>query len=624
MCGFLGIFYPDRSVDISVQDLHRSKDLLFHRGPDQQDVFCEKGIGLVHTRLSLLDLSERSRQPFWDPGRRYALVYNGEIYNFKQLRAELEREGIVFRTTSDTEVLLELLIHCGVERTLARIEGMYAFAFYDRHAHTLTLARDRFGIKPLYICHPGNGTCLFSSAIPAMRPWVNFEPDLLSIMAYVQSFPGPYMGHTFYKSIRIVEPGSVIKVAADGTVSSHRHLQIGDMWDAAQVEELSRLSPRQVVDRTEQRLVESVSTQLVADAPVGVFCSGGVDSSTIMAMAARINGNMTVFHANVAGPLSEYEAARTLADGLKLDFRSVDVNDSDYIDAMCDVMEHYGHPFAQHLNSTPFLAVSRLVRSSGVKAVLSGEGADECYHGYSEMIANPGEPQWYVPRRLHKYMTTLQWLLGKRVAAYTGDPRKDLANHYERNLESEDTYRVLCRQGGTARPPDLLSPNWLGYHLRSLLHRNDCLGMAASIEARFPFLHTAVVRDAVNMPYSNKVRFSLRARGNSSHYLICDKWVLRQVARRYIPPSLAYRPKKGFAVDIWQRMEIPLTFFQKSHVCDLLELSERQMAYLFDHSKPFMRTKLLQLEVWADVCLYGRSKEKMLSRLRDQIAIRPL
>ena len=211
--------------------------------------FQRRASRLVHTRLSLLDLSERSRQPFWDDQGRYALAYNGEIYNFKELRAQLERQNVTFRTTSDTEVLLQMLIHRGFDQTLAVVEGMYAFAFYDRHTHTLTLARDRFGIKPLYVCHH-NGAFLFSSSIAAFRPWLTFEPDLLSIVDYLQGSGGPHAGHSFYKGIHIVEPGAVIAVSADGTVSSRYHFRLGDLWDADLAEELAGLSPRQVVDRT--------------------------------------------------------------------------------------------------------------------------------------------------------------------------------------------------------------------------------------------------------------------------------------------------------------------------------------------------------------------------------------
>lgn len=199
MCGIFGILWHKHD---SIPDKHCLKEtarLLHHRGPDNSGIFADAGIGLVHTRLSLLDLNPRSNQPFWDKQGRYCLVYNGEIYNFKNLRTELELSGIQFRTTSDTEVLLELLITRGVEYTLQNIEGMFAFAFYDKIEKTLLIARDRFGIKPLFI-YDEEDAFIFSSEIEAMRPWVKFEPDIPSIFSFLFGFAGPTKGHSFFKN----------------------------------------------------------------------------------------------------------------------------------------------------------------------------------------------------------------------------------------------------------------------------------------------------------------------------------------------------------------------------------------------------------------------------------------
>ena len=180
-----------------------------HRGPDHYGIFADEGIGLVNTRLSLMDLTPRSNQPFWDRQRRYALIYNGEIYNYRELQSELEEQGVEFRTTSDTEVLLECLIHYGAEATLPRLEGMFAFALYDTREQVLVLARDRFGIKPLYV-YDGHDAFLFASEVRAIRPWMTFEPDILSISSYLQGFGEPSKGYSFYKDIRSIPPGTLI------------------------------------------------------------------------------------------------------------------------------------------------------------------------------------------------------------------------------------------------------------------------------------------------------------------------------------------------------------------------------------------------------------------------------
>jgi len=332
---------------------------MHHRGPDHQATYVSEGIGLAHTRLSLLDLHPRSNQPFWDRRGRYCLVYNGEIYNYRELRSELEEQGIEFKTTSDTEVLLECLIHHDVKATLPRLEGMFAFALYDSHERLLTVARDRFGIKPLYV-YDQQDSFIFASEIPAMRPWIRFEADLLSISSYLQGpadQQGPAKGFSFFKHIKIVAPGTLITVQRGGQARYTRFFSLGDFWDAGEVERLKQQKPSQVVDEVEEMLLKSVKSQVLADAPVGAFCSGGVDSSIVVAMASRFHNNLAIFHADVIGPTSEHDAAAGLAKHLKLDLKSIEVVDQDFIEMMPEVMAHYGYPFTLHPHAVPYLMV---------------------------------------------------------------------------------------------------------------------------------------------------------------------------------------------------------------------------------------------------------------------------
>ena len=250
--------------------------------------------------------------------------------------------------------------------------------------------------------------------------------------------------------------------------------------------------------------------QLVADAPVGALCSGGVDSSIIVAMASKFHNNLAIFHANVTGPDSEYEAAVALARHLKLDLKTVEVIDQDFIDAMPEVTLHYGQPFSHHPNSVPFLMVSKLLHSNGVKAVLSGEGSDECYIGYPWLIFNLRS---FIRQLLREPYPMLRRLIRGLLGRQDDPPSEDLVcglhNRFEIAADNEEIRTEVERiSGRTIADRDLISLYQLGYHLRTLLHRNDCLGMAASIEARFPFLDSRLVKLAVNMPYQYKVRFS--------------------------------------------------------------------------------------------------------------------
>ncbi|MEY2439042.1 MAG: hypothetical protein QOI34_427, partial [Verrucomicrobiota bacterium] len=387
MCGIFGVIWR-QSDRVPEQDrLERTARLLRHRGPDATGVFADQGVGLVHTRLSLLDLSERSNQPLWDKQRRFALLYNGEIYNFQQLRLQLEAEGVEFCTTSDTEVLLEALLKWGAEKTLPKLEGMFAFGLYDRTLGSLLLARDRFGIKPLFI-YQTEDTFLFASEIQAMRPWINLEPDFPSISSFLYGFSGPTKGFSFFRHVKSVEPGAMVTIEKASTPKYSRFFSLPDFVDPDEMDRLEGLSQHEVVNEVDRLLNESVKSQLIADAPVGALCSGGLDSSIIMSIAAQYHNNLAIFHANVVGPISEYPAALRLAQHLKLDLKAIEVHDDDFITEIPEVTERFGHPFYSCPHSLPLMMVCRLVQQAGVKAVLSGEGSDECFLGYAFCAPN--------------------------------------------------------------------------------------------------------------------------------------------------------------------------------------------------------------------------------------------
>ena len=622
MCGIFGIL---NHKDNSIPNEHRLKEtghLLCHRGPDSEGIFADVGIGLVHTRLSLLDLSARSNQPFWDTQGRYCLVYNGEIYNFTELRAELETDGVQFKTSSDTEVLLEYLINRGIDKTLFKLEGMFAFALYDKFEKTLILARDRFGIKPLFI-YDGDDAFIFASEIQALRPWLKFEPDLLSISSFLSGFQGPTKGHTFYKNIKFLSPGGVVKVGIGQPAKYGEFFSMVDFWDNDYIAQLGLLKPPQIVDKVEELLHESIKSQLIADAPVGALCSGGVDSSIIMAIAAKFHNNLAIFHANVVGPNSEFDAASLLAKHLKLDLKTTEVIDKDFIDMIPEITEHYGHPFFPNPHSVPFLKVSKLVRKNNVKAVLSGEGSDELFLGYRNLVPDIRKINRNPRKTLKELMNTLlkQKETENISTIHPLTLGMELHNRFEVGLENEEIRKHTKNCHGAALDfKNLKSIDLLNYNLRALLHRNDSMGMATSIESRFPFLDTKLVKLAVNMPYKFKIRFSRTAFGGN-HNFFKNKWVLRKVAERYLPKKLSQRPKKNFPVDAFKRFKFSSSFWEKSYVVDLFGLAPREIQYLTEHAQQSMKIKLMHLDVWAHVCLNNLSKATIINRLRDHISI---
>jgi asparagine synthase (glutamine-hydrolysing) len=635
MCGIFG-FVSHKSDAIPEKDrLRETANLMQHRGPDARGFHVEPGIALVHTRLSLLDLSERGNQPFWDRQNRYALIYNGEIYNFKELRDELVKAGVHFDTTCDTEVLLQGLLTWGADATLPKLEGMFAFALFDQEAKSLLLARDRFGIKPLFVYETADAF-VFASEIQTMRPWIQFEPDLFSISSFLYGYSGPTQGATFFRHVTCIEPGGVVRVQKGSQSQRSRFFTVGDFIDRDEIERLKALPSKTLIDLVDERLNASVQAQLVADAPVGALCSGGLDSSIVMAIAARYHSNLAIFHANVVGPVSEFEAASRLAKHLKLDLKSIEVHDQDFIDRIPEVTEHFGHPFYSCPHSVPYHAVCQLVRQNGVKAVLSGEAADEYFLGYHFFA--PNLMKYTRPRELLRAI--------KRILRRSGDPDPfryrgpayiqagdagteqslvhALHNRFEVLRETFDVRQRLAPVSDWSEfDAALPSVDSLGYNLRALLHRNDTMGMASSIEARFPFLENQLARLAINMPLRAKIQFSWKAVEDSSHYLFQNKWVLRKVGERYLPTELFRRVKRPFPINAYagSRLRIDSRYFDGSAFSELFELGQGQTAWMMDKCPHHLKFKLLLFDVWAQLYLKDAPRDAVVGKLRDHLQV---
>jgi asparagine synthase (glutamine-hydrolysing) len=624
VCGIFGVLPRDACVTPDAGLLRSSLALLEHRGPDTNGVHAAPGVGFAHARLSLLDPDARSNQPFWDPTGRYAIAYNGEIYNFRELRAGLEQAGVTFHTTSDTEVALHAIIHHGPQAALASFNGMFAFAFYDAHLGTLLVARDRFGMKPLYYSETEDFVAV-ASELKAFRPWVPFEPEPFSISSYLLGFGGPTKGFTFYKGIKALAPGTFIVWQRGAPASIETFASISDFLDGDHIDELRRQTPPQLIDRLEQLLFESVKRQLFADAPVGAFCSGGVDSSLIVAMAAKQHNNLAIFHANMVGRWSETEAARQISQHLKLDLNVVDVNERDFIRELPAAMRHFEHPYIYQPNAVPFMMVSRLVAKHGVKAALSGEGADELFLGYPwlgrkrvvDAYYAAGDRMRNAVQRIPEIGPIVWPQGGNDEVVRTLLNRGETAADDRRNREA-----VASRAAGRSDRHHLTTLTYLNYHLRSLLHRNDSLGMEASIESRFPFLDHAVAAAAINLPSRHKLRVTPTVL-EKAHPFVRDKWILREVAARWVPRALSQRRKIGFWTTTFQRMDIAPAYFEQSMVRDLFEIPAADLADVVRGGNQDLRMRLMHLDVWARVCLAQRGVDEAAERLVQHVSIRP-
>ncbi len=624
MCGIFGVVSLSSEATLPASKLKASLHLLHHRGPDASGTYSSGRFAFAHARLALVDPDPRSNQPFWDESKRYALVYNGEIYNFKEIREELEQQSIHFSTSSDTEVLLKGLIHIGSDKLLARLEGMFAFSYFDKEKGTLLLARDRFGMKPLYI-YKDNDRFIFSSEVKAFRPWINFDFNPFPISSYLLGFGGPTKGATFYKGVTSVTPGSYIVIAPGRELRCETFFSMPDFLDPDHAEKLQGFSPRKIVDHTEELMYRSVESHMFADAPVGAYCSGGVDSSLLVAMARKVHSNLAIFHANVVGPWSEVNAAKALSQHLKLDLNVVDVKESDFITMMPDVIRHYEHPYTYHPNCAPFMMVSRLARDNGIKGLLSGEGADELFLGYPWMGRETLVNAYYqlgtkLQRLVHK-IPELGHILWPQNSN-NHNVLRDMFNQREIADDRTQARNRIARLNSTQINQDhLTSIDYLNFHLRTLLHRNDSQGMEASIESRFPFLDHHVVHSAVNMPKRFKLRFSPKTL-ERAHPFIRDKWVIRKVADRWIPRKLSQRVKMGFWTTTAERMVVAAEYFKNSFIQDQFELSMKQIAATLEEADQELKMRLLHLDVWSRVCLLEESVDHVRSDLIKYVNIR--
>jgi|JI10StandDraft_1071094.scaffolds.fasta_scaffold13560_8 asparagine synthase (glutamine-hydrolysing) len=625
MCGIFGVLLAGTSHTPERAKLVESTQLLRHRGPDASCVHCEPGLGLGHTRLSFVDVDARSNQPFWDRTRRYALVFNGEIYNFRQIRAQLEGEGVKFRTTSDTEVLLEILLRKDASDALNALEGMFAFALYDSRERTLLLARDRFGMKPLFV-YEDDGRFLFASETKAMKPWLDLRADNFMVSAYLLNFRGPTSGHTFLDGVISLAPGQMMIKRAGQRSETTTFARLEGFMTPDALQHYASKSPREMTDHLDELLTASVDAHLLADVPVGAFCSGGVDSSLLMAIAARKHNNLAIFHANVKGRWSEFDAASALARHLKLEINSVEVEEQDFVDGLPRAIAHFEQPIADRPNCVPMMRVAELARDTGVKGLLSGEGSDECFLGYPWLGRKRLTDAYYAAgeslRSLVRKLPGIGDILSPQVDG-SGSIARELLSRSE---IADDNQRVrstvLSMEAHATSIHHTWTLEYLHHHLRILLHRNDTMGMAGSIESRFPFLDHKVVQAAINMPGDLKLRRDFTA-FDKAHPFFRDKWIVRQVANRYMPTALSQRNKFGFWTTVFDRMRIDPQYFHNSWFGDLVGITNRQLATLLDTSKPKFHLRLLHLDMWGRMCIEGQQEDKNIALIRRFVRILP-
>jgi asparagine synthase (glutamine-hydrolysing) len=559
MCGIAGFTPPGPAP---AETLSAMLAALAHRGPDAANQFTDYGLALAHTRLAVVDLAGGA-QPRVDPVTGDALVFNGEIYGFAALADELRAAGVPLRDRSDTEVLFALLRCYGVERTLARIDGMFAFAYRDGATGALHLARDRFGEKPLYYAHAG-GIFAFgseASAILCHPAFQNAAPDLQAAYSLLQFeyLPGTLSGWT---SIAKLPPASLLTF-------QHGHIDIARYWSPPRPR--AGQSTTDPVDRLDALLQDAVRAQIVADVPLGVFLSGGLDSSLLTAMAARQAPGITALTVRAgAGDFDETKYAVQAARHIGVRHDIVELGADDLDTAFDAIATHLSEPLADS-SLLPTYLVCRAARAR-MTVALGGDGADELFAGYPNfkvqrfarlMRAFPRDAGGALIAALGRlppgggYMN-FRFRLAQLAQGFGHEvPRQSFlwmapfGQARLRRLFRDDIPAVelesaafapidaAARDAGNADDIEqLLHQFLLTYLPDDILHKTDRAAMFNSLEVRAPFLHRPLAEFAAALPCGEKIR------GRTG------KHVLKQVARRYLPASLVDRKKHGFAVPI--------------------------------------------------------------------------
>lgn len=614
MCGICGILSLG-AAPVRCAELEGMCQCMTHRGPDDRGTWLEEGVGLGHTRLSIIDLSSAAHQPMTNDDASVVLTFNGEIYNFPSLRRELTSLGHGFRSTGDTEVLLRCYEEWGLD-CLSRLDGMFAFAVWDARLHRLVVARDRFGIKPVYYAAQDGRLAFASEAKALLRLWPKLAKLDEGALAEHLRFRSVSGARTLLRGVSRLLPGHYLTVAN----GAFHCVPFWQWTPEAEGETAHDLCPA-VSDEgaLESALTCSVEQQLVSDVPLGTLCSGGLDSSLVTALAARSTGRglhtFTVSFPGHAGDESRF--ARQTAQSLQTDHHELRASAEQFAADLPLLSWLHDEPIA-HENSVFVFEVSRLARSNGVKVLLTGEGADELLCGYAHhyravramayrWFRKPGlasaasrfgdlsSPSRCV-RRATGLFASEDWMLLNATAFMSSNLlRKLTGDSTGEDIGQRQSVLDLTR----GRPfEERLRAMDIATYLPPILMRQDKMSMAASVESRVPFLGNSVAAWALACPAREQLN---GPRG---------KLALRTIGSRYLPPEIVSRPKVGFSVPMseWFRSSpqlrelLRLTVAPDAKIAALLDtrLVGRMIREHASGRKDWSREMwiLLSLEIW--------------------------
>lgn len=590
MCGITGFYNPKK--DVSRSALYVSckamTDALTHRGPDSFGSWQDPDIPLLfgHRRLSIIDLSDEGAQPMVSASERYAVCYNGEIYNFLELRNDLEAKGVTFRGRSDTEVLLAGIEYWGLALTLQKINGLYAFALWDRKERELHFVRDRLGKKPLYVGWAGQDL-VFGSEMKALRAHPSFKPEMnkaaLTLFMRHGAVAAPY---SIYKGVWALPAGFSLTVSLEH-IDTGRDLSrmMKPYWHHLNVITEAKEKPikdqpdEAVIDEFEALLNECVQDRMISDVPLGAFLSGGIDSSSVVALmqkhsAQPIKTFSIGFHES---GFNEAEYAKKVAEHLGTEHKELYLTDKDARDVIPMLSTIYDEPFAD-ISGIPTYLVSKFARED-VTVVLSGDGGDEMLGGYNRHVKAPtlwnaaqSGPEFMrkglasvaqkIPTGLWDRLSAIQPQLGTRIhkasQVVAGGSEEEIYMNLTRHwsddvvLGAPEVHSLRHDEEWLLGKVDLSFAEkmmyWdaLNYLPNDILTKVDRASMAVGLEARAPLLDKRIYEYVWRLDEKYKIR------GGQG------KWLLREVLNRHVPKVLFERPKQGFTMPVgaWLKKDL--------------------------------------------------------------------
>ena len=576
MCGILGqINFKKLSID--KDKFNESLNLQEHRGPDDSDVYIDEKFIFGHRRLSIIDLDSHAKQPMISDCGNYVLVFNGEIYNYQEIREELENKNYKFHTSSDTEVLLNSFIEHGIN-CIQQFIGMFAFAIYDKNKNETYIVRDRLGVKPLYFYHDDK-KIIFSSEIKSILNLSDMKRELnINAVSSYMSFRYPILNDTFFNGVSSLAPAHYLKIQGN-------KINTVEYWNVSSKfkEQQNDKGEEYYLTKIRELLESSVKYRMIADVPFGSFLSGGVDSSVVTALMAK-NSSEPIKTFTIGFEeegYNEFEYAKIIADKYRTNHREIVLSGKDYISTMEKLIEFKDAPLSVP-NEVPLYLMSKELKKY-ITVVLSGEGADEIFGGYGRIFKSPydleriqnidnldytkEEKEELIKNFVKKYLvdsfsSEIEHFFN--IYSYTSlDNKKDLLNSnidfehiedlfiekfmsYFDELEHESYYNKLMYA-------------FEKVHIVGLLHRVDTTTMAASVEARVPFVDHRLVEFAFTIPLKYKLKWNSEQDEEKSKTLMSDKisevydtpkYILKKAYEDMIPNEVLYRKKMGFPVPL--------------------------------------------------------------------------